>query len=204
MNEPSGQSGTTERTATVAEVRDAIEVLSQADSVRLRNFAQNRIALIGTAGARRSIHELLQEAVTRVLSGSRRWNPDNVRFVQLLIGIMRSISSHWARDYKPELDWLASEAVSVDKEGNKWDPVKESGSTDPPLDRAAATRLALEPVEAFFEDDEEAYLVIQGWREGMNGPEIQGNLGLSKAEYETVVRRIRRNALSQFGGEYVQ
>jgi hypothetical protein len=48
--------------------------------------------------------------------------------------------------------------------------------------------------EKSHEDDWEALLIIEAWREGHEGPAIRDKLGLSVTDYETIVRRLRRKA----------
>ena len=55
-------------------------------------------------------------------------------------------------------------------------------------------RALISEFEKSHDDDWEALLVIEAWREGHDGPAIRDNLGLSVTEYETVVRRLRRKA----------
>src|SRR5260221_695063 len=85
------------RVATAEEITRAIDALTEEESVRLKDYAENRIARIGPRAAnRREADELINEAVVRLLEGTRRWYRDNVAFVLYLIGAVRSIASEWA------------------------------------------------------------------------------------------------------------
>ena len=186
-------------TASVSEVKQAIENLSASDAARLNSSAHLRMALLGPAKGGRTAKDLLQEAIMRTLSGVRRWKPDEVEFVPFLMGVMRSISSQRAEQHQARGEITIS-ATGSDS-GN--DPARvESKSNAPDPERSLRAGELLAKVDDLFANDEDTFLVIQGWRDGMTGPEIQQSLGFSETKYETVARRIRRNVRKELGEEY--
>ena len=169
--------------ATGEEVHNVIQHLQDSDFVKLmiiaRSFTKRRLygALVGA-------EDLLQEAIAKTLAGRRRWNRD-VSIVRHLDRVMESDSSHLA-------ERRAQEAQRVREHM-------------PPLDVHAATvphelspeyRLqvceTLDNVVAFFADDERALQLIHLKGKDFSASEIQRKLGMSKTEYDTVTKRIRR------------
>ena len=88
--------------ATADDIRAAIEALTLADWARLRNYAANRILKLGPKADDRSNEDLLQIALELLLDDTRRWDRTKVEFLPFMIGAMKSVSSNWARGYKPE------------------------------------------------------------------------------------------------------
>jgi hypothetical protein len=134
----------------------------------------------------------MQDAVTQTLSGQRSWNK-SVSFVQYLIGVIRSISSHWKEQFDPDSALLESEAVYASPEGKEKNLFLDAPSTAPDAERLIMARQEIKQIEILFSDDHQALEVITGWRLEMSGPEIQKELGISQKEHETIARRIRRN-----------
>lgn len=191
-----------EGVASGTEIERAIAELTPADLERLRSFARNRIKRIGRKAAGRDYEDLLQEAVISFLKGSRRWKlGGNISFVRVLIGAVRSISSNWAKAYyRQENPVLESELITPTQEGEH-NAFLEIESVDPnSLERMitnqgeAEAKAELAKMERTFADDAEASLVIEAWRQEMDGPAVRDALGLSETQYESIVRRIRRTA----------
>src|SRR6185312_2135176 len=93
------------KSATHAEIIQAMESLTNEDSERLEQVALNRIIRIGRRAAKGRTHEdLLQEAMTRTLESQRQWYPKNVGIVPFLVGVVWSIASEWAghRERNPD------------------------------------------------------------------------------------------------------
>jgi hypothetical protein len=61
--------------ATAEDISRTIDTIPRHEFIRLRDFAENRVARIGCAAANgRTGDDLLHEAVTRLLEGTRHWN----------------------------------------------------------------------------------------------------------------------------------
>lgn len=181
--------------ATRDEIDQAIEALTPGQLLKLKKYAGWRIRGLGRAGRNRDAEELLQEAFTSTIVGSgdtgegRRWNK-NVDFVKHLTEAMRSISDHWKTQFDEDEPYLESEVTTVNPEGEEYSPMGAVPSGQPAVDRALFAKEEVRRIFDLFREDDEAILVLEGWVEGMSGPEIM-ELGLTKERYEATVKRIR-------------
>lgn len=193
--------------ATQAEIVEAIEALTDKDSERLERVAINRVVRIGRPAANGRTHEdLLQEALARILDGSRNWYPENVEFAPYLAGVIRSIASEWAGHRErnadlPEYALLESQITKEDEEGNPLSPFDGLKTPEPTIEKQmvdseteAEQKTLVDEIERHFAHDENAAYVLLGWQDGMDGPAIQKEFGFSETTYRTIVRRIRRNS----------
>jgi DNA-directed RNA polymerase specialized sigma24 family protein len=193
--------------ATQDEIIQAIEALTPEDTERLEQVAKNRIVRIGRRAANlRTEKDLFQEAMKRILEGRRVWCPQNVEFVQFLVGAMRSIASEWAGHRKrnvdsPEYAATESQLTKEDVEGNTLSPFADLKAPAPNIEEQLvdaeieADRKALaDSIEKHFEQDENASYVLMGWQEGMDGPTTQKEFGFSDKTYRAIVRRIKRHS----------
>lgn len=200
--------------ATRGEIDEAIKALTQADTERIEQSALNRIYRIRRAANGRSHRDLIQEAFTRILDGTRQWYKDRVTFTDFLIGAVYSIASEWAghrerNNELPEYALLESVLSKTD----------EAGKTVSPFDRLREPRLnaeeeridtegeaenkaLVEKIEAAFEHDEKASILLMGFQDGMDGPAIRAEFGMSEKEYRTTMRRIQRGVRKTMGEDY--
>lgn len=150
--------------------------------------------------------DLVQQAVTALIEERRTWNPKKIDIVGLLIGAMRSIASNYkAKSLASGYSVPESQLASGDGDED----------ADTPLDLEADSRfnaeqqmVAAEAEEGiiklvaelydFFQDDAEARLVMDGWREGHSGTEIIQLLEIDRIRYETIVKRIRRKSAARW------
>ena len=174
-----------EAAATPADIRAAIDALASADWARLRNYAVKRIQMLGPKADGRSNEDLLQITLMLLLDDTRQWDRIRVEFVPFMIGAMKSISSNWARGYKPK-ETLFLEIEYVEDEN----PNPEQRLIDEEQLRADARRLKM--IDELFEGDEGAQMVIEAWRDGYDPPGVRTLWELSQNAYNTIVRRIRR------------
>jgi RNA polymerase sigma-70 factor (ECF subfamily) len=178
-------------TASPTEVMTAIESLSDAALLRLRSYARYRMRALGARAMAATYEDLLSEAITSTLAGQRRWNRDSVDIIGHLCGVMRSVSSHWQeeRGSIPGEDFLDF----------------EHASPAPSADREASARQEVERIERFFAEDHLVLMIVEALKQGMKGPEIQGQLKISQTDYETAVKRLRRGVqrLERMGEDYV-
>lgn len=185
-----------ELAATREEIDRAIETLTGAQLLRLHKFAAWRIRGLGRASPWHEVDELLNEAMASTLAGAenpgagRHWNK-KVDFVKHLIEAMRSVSDHQKRKFDEEEAQLDSELITVDPEGEESSPLDNARSDEPLADRAFFAKEEVTRIFKMFEGDDAAILVLQGWVEGMTGPEIMAALGLTRQQYEATVKRIR-------------
>jgi RNA polymerase sigma factor (sigma-70 family) len=192
--------------ATRGEIDQTIEALTPEDTERIDQSARNRLYAIGRAAANgRSHDDLIQEAFTRILDGTRHWYKDNgVSFADWLVGAIYSIASEWAGHRKrnkkrPDYALLESVLSKTDDDGKKISPF--DGIQEPSLnveeelidaEREAENKTLAEKIEAAFADDEKASILLMGFEDGMDAPTIRAEFGMSDKEYRTTMRRIQR------------
>jgi RNA polymerase sigma-70 factor (ECF subfamily) len=180
----------TERSARIADAVDhmtvdaarAIHALSDTDLIRLRALARlwSRGLPAGLGWA-----DILNEAIVRVLDGSRPW-PPYVPLLSFLSGVMRSIcDDHWRRARRDLL--IRAE------EGDGASGDEAAATPDP--ERTLAAAQALAAVNRLFATDPCALKVIAGLAEGLSAREICRTYGMSETEYDTTRKRMRRALL---------
>lgn len=163
-------------------------LLSHADLVRLKAIARlhGRNLPPYLSGP-----DLLQEAFTRVLEGSRRQPPD-VPMVAFLAQVMRSIrEQHWRQHRRqarqhPKL-FAALQTVDF-REGELPDPA-------PTPERRAIATQHMEAIHSLFEQDLPAQQIISALYEGLIPEETCATHALSRTAYDSTRRRIRRALL---------
>ena len=158
MKKPAGR-GTQEVCATSAEVIAAIESLSAEEFHRLKKFAGFRIRGLGRAAMGRDYSALLSEAVVSTLQGSegglegRKWAKNRVRFINHLLGAMRSISSHWKEAFErrgteaEQLDWMQT---TEDEDGNVLRPSENLADARVDPYRSCAAKEVLDALDNHF------------------------------------------------------
>ena len=181
--------------ATREEVDAAIAALTETELVRLQRFAVARIARIGMGADGHDHRELLSEAYRRVLD-SRAWNKD-VAFVDHLFGTIRSISSHWAGEFKRE---LAAGRNLISGNGDTRTDATTAATAPSPAPDAERTLIArdlLEYVEQLFASDPLARDIIAGWEAELDGPAIREIVGVEQHVFDAKVRAIRRRLIDE-------
>jgi len=148
------------------EALEAIRSLSDRDKTVLIKVAK---AYARTRKTRYDHQDLFHEAIARILEGKRGW-PQGVDILAFLCGVMRGIAWDWRTQIYDE----APEASSASEEGN------------------AIARLDAQKFVALFADDLIAQQIVVGIMEGARGEELWEQSGLSKTEYESKRRKIRR------------
>jgi DNA-directed RNA polymerase specialized sigma24 family protein len=156
-----------------------LKLVTESDLLRLKVLARLHARGLPPAIA---WTDLLQEACARVLDGSRK-QPEGLHIVPFLAGVMRSIKAeHWRRARR-EAQQLPKLLLS-----------------DLPTPNPESSLIALQELTAIdrlFEDDLQARRVIAGLAEGRSPDEICGDHHLSKTDYDSTRRRIRRVLLRE-------
>jgi DNA-directed RNA polymerase specialized sigma24 family protein len=132
--------------------------------------------------------DLLQEAFARVLDGSRAIPPD-VPAVAFLAGVMRSIKAeHWRRRRRAteRQPVLASDYQVVARE------TAEACDPQPDPERWLIAAQQLEAIGTLFAQDPVALQIISGLGDGLTAEEIRQALGMSKTDYDSARKRMRR------------
>jgi DNA-directed RNA polymerase specialized sigma24 family protein len=132
--------------------------------------------------------DLLQEALARVLDGSRAI-PAAVPTVAFLAGVMRSIKAeHWRRRRRAneQQPVLATEYQVVAAE------TAEACDPQPDPERWLIAAQQLQAIGTLFEHDPVALQIIAGLGDGLTAEEIRRTLGMTKTDYDSARKRMRR------------
>jgi DNA-directed RNA polymerase specialized sigma24 family protein len=158
----------------------ALKLLTDMDLLRLKTLAR-----LHARGLPPDVgwDDLLQEAVTRVLTGARRC-PRGVVLVAFLAGIMRSLKSeHWRRTAGNSARITGPDAVLRDP------------APDP--EHALIAAEELQAIARLFADDAVVLRIIAGLGEGLTAEQIRLAMGLPKSDYDSARKRMRRCLLRE-------
>lgn len=167
---------------TIEELGRALQRLRTPTIVRLTALARSWVRLSGQRGA----DDLLNEAISRALSGGRRW-PIGLPLDAFLSGVMKSIASQWAQEDRAAMHVELDEAAGVVTDGGR-----TRTEFDDMLARMTAV-LALDP---------EARGILHGLTEGSTREEMQVALGMNTTGYDTARRRMVRVLAKAFGPDW--
>jgi DNA-directed RNA polymerase specialized sigma24 family protein len=173
-----------------AETALALELVSAIDLLRLKTIARLRArGLPSDVGW----DDLLQEAFTRVITGSRV-QPEGVPMVAFLAGVMRSLKSEHVRRALNQsggrqplrIDQTVDERRDLDL----CDPA-------PGPERSLSARQELIGIKQLFADDSVALKIIAGLGSGLSAEQIRIAAGISKTDYDSARRRMRRSLIRE-------
>jgi RNA polymerase sigma-70 factor (ECF subfamily) len=137
--------------------------------------------------------DLLQEAFARILDGSRK-RPEELPMVVFVTGVMRSIKAQYWRRARAEgtqsLKLLADLEGYDGAEGELPDPT-------PDVERGLIAAQQLLAIERLFSADPQACKVLAGLGAGMTAEEIRARFDISRTDYESTRRRMRRVLLRE-------
>jgi RNA polymerase sigma-70 factor (ECF subfamily) len=176
------------------EVRERISQLREPDILKLLELAHARLY---KSGALAPMEELLSESVSRILSGRRNWRRD-MDTVPFIFGVMKSISDEFLKRREASLVIPESDIPGADPSGEGL--LERSTRDDPKLsvqERAISAQEKLRRVEELFNDDELAQQVVLGRAEGWSPEEIQKEFNMTKTEYASASKKIRRRFLKE-------
>ena len=155
---------------------------------------------LGRANCGRTWEDLLGAANLATLQGAaskngtgRRWN-GNVDLVTHLSGVMRSISSHWKRDFDEQEAELESEMLTHNEEGEATSPLDNAASAAPSQERQVAAKQQWNLIAARCKGNRTANQVLEGLSQGLSAAAIMDAGKLSKWEYQQALKRIRLHA----------
>jgi DNA-directed RNA polymerase specialized sigma24 family protein len=132
--------------------------------------------------------DLLQEAFARVLDGSRAI-PPGVATVAFLAGVMRSIKAdHWRRRRRAteQQPALATQYQLLSRQS------AEACDPQPDPERWLIAAQQLQAVGTLFAQDPVALQIIVGLGDGLTAEEIRATLGMTKTDYDSARKRMRR------------
>lgn len=168
----------------------ALKLVSEMDLLRLK-----AIARLHARGLPAEVEwtDLLQEAVARLLDGSRKC-PEGVPMVVFLAGIMRSIRADYCRRARRTAARLPHMLYELDPGGG---PGSEAADPSPDPERSLIAMQQLAEIRRLFADDPRALRVIEGLFEGWSPEQIRARYDMSKTDYDSTRRRIRRSLLKE-------
>jgi RNA polymerase sigma-70 factor (ECF subfamily) len=161
--------------ADAAQTEAALANLTSSDLVRLTRIAKARaLNLVDYEW-----QDLFNEAVSRLLGGSRRW-PTEVPIVAFLAQTMRSIASEQQRH-------AIQRGISVDP-----DDVPALASEEPSPERSVQAQQLLTFVLGQFADDNDISIYISGYERGETTGQTMARTGISAARLDAARKRMRR------------
>lgn len=164
------------------EFEERLQALSEADILRLEMIAQYHATCCGLSPKR-----LIQEAVTRVLEGSRHC-PKHVKIVAFLAQVMRSFSSDELKAQKRKPKFLS--LSSLTEAG--FDPPDPSETPEEQWHSRQRFKKLWDEICIIFSDDAISLDIIEYLTEGYEAEEIRKDLGLDQTTYDSKRRFIRR------------
>ena len=172
-----------------AQAAVALELVSEMDFLRLKALARWY-----ARGLPPDVDwdDLLQEAFTRVLVGARV-KPDGLEMVPFIAGIIRSLrSDHLRRAY----GCGSAEPMRIDV---VTEPARELALWDPASDpeRALVAQQELDQIRRLFADDPLALTIIKGLGDGLTAEQIRAAGRISKLDYDSARKRMRRCLLRE-------
>lgn len=176
------------RTLRPTESALALKLVSEMSLLRLKTIAR-----LHARGLPPDLgwEDLLQEALTRVLTGARRI-PEGVAPVAFIAGIMRSLrSEHWKRC------GAARRRRNAPGGSGRYSARTEGPDVAPDPERSLIAAEELQAIERLFADDPVALRIIDALGEGLAAEQIRTRLSLTKTEYDSARKRIRRCLLRE-------
>jgi DNA-directed RNA polymerase specialized sigma24 family protein len=172
-----------------AESALALNLLTEMELLKLKTIARLRARGLPPDV---SWEDLLQEALTRVLVGSRV-KPPEVSMVHFVAGVMRSLrSEHWRRVPKrAALSALPAEQGGEDpRELELRDPAPTPEHTLIALQELAAIR-------RLFAQDLVCLKIIQGLEMGLTAEQIRAAHKIAQTDYDSARKRMRRTLIKE-------
>ena len=136
--------------------------------------------------------DLLQEALTRVLVGSRTV-PADVPPVAFIAGVMRSLRSEHRRRHASALREVMEPQRKVSGSGSEVDFRDESALPE----RVISARQEIARIWKLFADDAVALGILEGIAEGLEPEQIRMQLKITSTAYGSARRRMRRALLRE-------
>jgi DNA-directed RNA polymerase specialized sigma24 family protein len=168
----------------------AMDLVSRMDLLRLKSIA--KIYVRGLP-AEYTWEDLLQEALTRVITGARV-KPEGLETVAFIAGILRSLrADYWRRATRQS---PGHEALRIDHaDGESLALV--GADPEPSLERVLSARQEVTLIHMLFANDPQALNILEGLAQGLDAEEIRRRARMSKTDYDSTRRRMRRALLRE-------
>ena len=191
--EPSEDGVAPSSTASLDEVRSAIESLTDADLLRLEQVAVRRLRWLGVLDPQAMAADLINESVRRLLERRRTWRPDRVGFLELMRGIIWSIANDWGRMARSDRPGMV--ALGLPEEGE----TAVDGVRDPALtqEEELLRRQREAAVWELFAGDPASTAVLSDLLAGFSFRDIRERRMLDDCALQATLKRIRRRVSQQ-------
>lgn len=163
------------------EVAQAFRRLRAPILLKLSALARNWVRKSG----QRDADDLLAEAFTRALAGTRRW-PVGVSLLSFMNGVMKSVADAW-RDQE-----AAAVLVDLDETNIAGDGGRAAGEFHD----------ALAKMQALLAFDRDARVILEGFARGSTKREIMAAQAMDETTYDTAKRRMARLVSKAFGPDW--
>jgi RNA polymerase sigma-70 factor (ECF subfamily) len=167
----------------------ALKLVTEMDLLRLK-----AIARLHARGLPPEVawDDLLQEAITRILTGARQ-QPEGVTIIAFLAGIMRSLKADHLRRARRD---GACEPLRLDQANDESQAV-ELRDPAPDPEHALSAAQELHEIHRLFADDPVALQIIAGLAEGLEAEQIRIAKNISRTDYDSARKRMRRCLLRE-------
>jgi hypothetical protein len=189
-----------ESAASLFEVEQAINSLTDKDFHKLAQYAKWRIIAIGYKSSGRNFEDLLYEAISATLNSRRTWNKDHGNFVNYLIGTIRSISNNWSRCFNDNEPILESDFISNTMEGQDKRDCSNLYAIPAIQEEELLARQHEEAITRLFEDDPLITLIICELKEGLKLIDIRNKYNIQGNDFEAAIKRLRRKLARFYQG----
>jgi DNA-directed RNA polymerase specialized sigma24 family protein len=172
-----------------AESALALNLLSEMELLKLKTVA--RLQARGLPPDV-SWEDILQEALTRVLVGSRV-KPADVSMVWFVAGVMRSLrSEHWRRTHAraPNQTVPLEQAGEDSRELQLRDPA-------PTPEHSLIALQELAAIRRLFAQDLVCLKIIQGLEMGLTAEQLCSAHGIARTDYDSARKRMRRTLIKE-------
>lgn len=187
--------------ATLEQIERAIVSLSDIEWLRLRKMASGHLwgTHLGDPDA------LINETIERLIAGRRTWSV-GMAFVPWMDSAMKSVAENLRTLKKKPGVVLAGDLVGGgdDLPEELLNVLGDGGESPLEVLLTQEVRAAAEKdfarIEERFKDDQEVGWILMGLEDGMGASEIQAIGEMTKTQYETARKRLRRERERLFPG----
>jgi DNA-directed RNA polymerase specialized sigma24 family protein len=165
----------------------AIEKVATEEQGALNRYARCKMSWLRGAIIDSDANDLRQEAMARVLDGTRHLK-DGAEVVAQLRGMMKSVANGWYQKSKR----ACKRHKSLREETLSSDP--QDANDDVQNANRERARVVVETLILSLQNDQIALRIVEAVRDGKRPKEIRRELGIDAKTYNAAWQRIRRRA----------
>ena len=143
-----------------------------------------------TSGTAYEPTELLRESLTRALLGRRRC-PRDVPFMAFMIETMRSVAFH-DRQRRARNETFENDGENAPA------PSAMSGARPPTPEETMMSDETVRTIQAHFEGDEKAGMLLLGWGAELRGRDLREFVGEDQPGLDYLIKRVRRTMIGLY------